>query len=97
MRHEKRIISKSQEIFMVSTEHLTHFQESVDNLNCGPCSGGAWSRQVQSSLGNLILEEDNFQVCSNNVMESHKSHALTWPLSWPYGCHPPLFPGLSDG
>ncbi len=29
MRHEKRIISKSQEIFMVSTEHLTENTEEM--------------------------------------------------------------------
>ena len=75
MRHEKRSIAKSQEIVVVSTDHVTEdrdqerfdeetFVETPVVLVVGAPGHG------KSSVGNLILGGDHFQVRGNNVMES---------------------------
>ena len=80
IRHEKRTIAKakSQEIVVVSTEDVTeNFQDREEErfdeetfvetpvvLIVGAPGHG------KSSVGNLILGGDNFQVRGNNVMES---------------------------
>ena len=79
MVKEDRLISKSQEIVVVSTDHVTENtqdgeeEERVDHetlvetpvvLLVGAPGHG------KSSVGNLILGGDHFQVRGNNVMES---------------------------
>ena len=78
IRQEKRSIAKSQEIVVVSTEHVTEnihdrdeermdaetFVETPVVLVVGAPGHG------KSSVGNLILGGDNFDIRGTNVMQS---------------------------